>query len=129
MIAALHAAGGVAVLAHPTVIKGEGGGWIGADEVARLVAAGLDGLEIYHHRLDEAARKHFLALAEQFGLVVTGGSDEHGWYKPFQRFGQEPVTPAMVEALRARSAQRRGEVKRAAEKNRLALSGLGAGAQ
>jgi 3',5'-nucleoside bisphosphate phosphatase len=116
MIAAVHAAGGVAVLAHPTVITDNGRGWIGADHVARLAAAGLDGLEIYHHRLDPTARKHFLALAQQFGLVVSGGSDEHGWYKPFQRFGQEPVTAEMVEALRARAAERRAEAKRAVRK-------------
>jgi 3',5'-nucleoside bisphosphate phosphatase len=114
MIAAIHAAGGVAVLAHPTVITVNGRGWIGADHIACLVAAGLDGLEIYHHRLDQAARKHFLALAQQFGLLVSGGSDEHGWFKPYQRFGQELVTVAMVEALRARAAEHRAKAKHAA---------------
>jgi predicted metal-dependent phosphoesterase TrpH len=123
MNAVIHAAGGVAVLAHPTVITDHSRGWIGAGHLARLAAAGLDGLEIYHHRLDQAARNHFLTLTQQFGLLVTGGSDEHGWYKPYQRFGQEPVTPAMVEALRARAAQRRTEAKRPAEKGPLPLSG------
>jgi hypothetical protein len=113
MIAAIHAAGGAAVLAHPAVITNNGHGWIGASHVAVLAAAGLDGLEIYHHRLNQAARKHFGALAGQFGLLVSGGSDEHGWYKPYQRFGQEPVTLEMVEALRARAAQRRAEAQRA----------------
>jgi predicted metal-dependent phosphoesterase TrpH len=116
MSAALQAAGGVAVLAHPTVITDNGRGWIGAEHMARLAAAGLDGLEIHHHRLDQAARKHFEGLARQFGLLITGGSDEHGWYKPYQRFGQEPVTPAMVEALRVRAAERQAEAKRAAGK-------------
>jgi predicted metal-dependent phosphoesterase TrpH len=114
MIAAIHAAGGAAVLAHPAVITNDGRGWIGAGHVARLVEAGLDGLEIYHHRLDQTARKHFSSLADQFGLVVTGGSDEHGWYKPFQRFAQEPVTLEMVERLRARAAQRQAEAQAAA---------------
>jgi predicted metal-dependent phosphoesterase TrpH len=103
MIAAIHAAGGVAVLAHPAAITNDGRGLISAEQVACLVAAGLDGLEIYHHRLDEAAREHFSALARQFGLLVSGGSDEHGWYRPFARFGQEAVTLEMVEALRARA--------------------------
>jgi 3',5'-nucleoside bisphosphate phosphatase len=113
MIAAIHAAGGAAVLAHPAVITDNGRGWIGAGHVAQLAAAGLDGLEICHHRLDQAARKHFGALAKEFGLLASGGSDEHGWYKPYQRFGQEPVTLEMVEALRARAAQRREEARRA----------------
>ena len=100
MIATLHAAGGVAVLAHPSAITDGGRGWIGAEHVAHLVEAGLDGLEIYHHRLNDPARQHFLALAHRFGLLVSGGSDEHGWRKPFERFGQEAVTAEMVEALR-----------------------------
>jgi len=111
MIAAIHAAGGAAVLAHPAVITDDGRGWIGSDHMAILAEAGLDGLELYHHRLDQAARKHFSALAREFRLLVSGGSDEHGWYKPYQRFGQEPVTPEMVEALRARAAERRVEAK------------------
>jgi 3',5'-nucleoside bisphosphate phosphatase len=102
MIATLHAAGGVAVLAHPVAITDNGRSPIGAEHVARLVDAGLDGLEIYHPRLNAAARQHFLALAKQFGLLVTGGSDEHGWHRPFERFGQEAVTVEMVEALRAK---------------------------
>ncbi len=104
MVAALHAAGGVAVLAHPAAITVGGQGWIEAVHLAELVEAGLDGLEIYHHRLNEAARQHFLRLADQFGLLVSGGADEHGWYKPFERLGQEAVTPAMLDALRARAA-------------------------
>lgn len=100
MIATLHAAGGVAVLAHPAAIANGDQGWIGAEHVAHLVEAGLDGLEIYHHRLNAAAREHFLGLARRFGLLVSGGSDEHGWFKPFERFGQEAVTEEMVEALR-----------------------------
>jgi predicted metal-dependent phosphoesterase TrpH len=124
MIAAIHAAGGAAVLAHPAVITDDGRGWIGADHVAKLAAAGLDGLEIYHHRLDQAARRHFGALTRQFGLLASGGSDEHGWYKPYQRFGQEPVTSEMVEALRARAAQRTAEAKSArAERSRLEHEG------
>ena len=113
MIAAIHAAGGAAVLAHPAVITDDGRGWIGRSHVEHLAAAGLDGLEICHHRLDQAARKHFGGLAREFGLLASGGSDEHGWYKPYQRFGQEPVTLEMVEALRARAAERGEEARRA----------------
>ncbi len=123
MIAAIHAAGGAAVLAHPTVITNNGQGWIDSGHVARLAAAGLDGLEVYHHRLDPAARKHFEALAGQHALVVTGGSDEHGWYKPYQRFGRQPVTMEMVEALRARAALRRTEMMQARVSTKVALPG------
>ncbi len=105
-IAAIHAAGGLAVLAHPAAIPWRDGP-LQAEHVAELVEVGLDGIEIYHFRLDAEARRHFLELAGQFDLVVTGGSDMHGWPTGFDRMGQEPVTPDMVEALRTRQAQKK----------------------
>lgn len=102
VIATIHAAGGVAVLAHPTAITGDAA-WLSDDHIGALAAHGLDGIEVYHPRLGVEARRHFLALAGHFDLVVTGGSDEHGWPDGFAQMGTLPVTPTMVEALRARS--------------------------
>jgi hypothetical protein len=103
VIEQIHLAGGVAILAHPIdVRRGNNGEWLQADQLARLVEMGLDGLEVYHFRLNEAARAHFLALAKQFDLLVSGGSDLHGWFTDIERLGQQPVTQAMVEALRTR---------------------------
>ncbi len=104
IIAAIHAAGGVAVLAHPTyLVRPDGSeGWITADDLAALVEMGLDGIEIYHYRLDEPARAYFMELARRFDLAIGGGSDEHGWPSGFPRLGSQPVTPEMVSALRAR---------------------------
>lgn len=99
IIEAIHDAGGVAVLAHPSVIDC-GNGLLTRDQLGQLVDLGLDGVEVYHHRLDQAARAHFLKLAKHFKLVVTGGSDEHGWQDGFPRMGSQPVTEQMVEALR-----------------------------
>lgn len=104
IIAAIHAAGGVAVLAHPVTVECSAG-WLQADHIAALVEMGLDGLEIYHFRLDSEARTHFTALAQQFDLLITGGSDDHGWRSGFPRMGSEPVTPEMVRALRTRSME------------------------
>jgi 3',5'-nucleoside bisphosphate phosphatase len=100
-IATIHAAGGVAVLAHPSLVLWKGGG-LSAEGIAALVDMGLDGLEVYHPRLDQAARAHFGALAQRFGLLVTGGSDEHGWPTGFGRLGSEDVPQATVAALLAR---------------------------
>jgi predicted metal-dependent phosphoesterase TrpH len=105
-IAAIHAVGGAAVLAHPVTVKCHDG-WLQARHVAALVEMGLDGLEVYQHRLDAEARAHFAALARQFDLLITGGSDEHGWHPDFPRMGSEPVTPEIVRALRARSDEYR----------------------
>ena len=101
VIEQIHLAGGVAVLAHPAAIRCNGE-WLQARQLGRLVQAGLDGLEIYHPRLDQKARTYFLKLARQFELLVSGGSDSHGWGVGLNRTGSQPVRPEMVEALRAR---------------------------
>ncbi len=101
VIDTIHAAGGVAVLAHPPAVKCEGER-LTADQLAKLVAKGLDGIEIYHPMLDESARAYFLELAGRFGLAVTGGSDEHGWPAGFTGLGQQPVTPDLLHRLHAR---------------------------
>lgn len=104
-IAAIRAAGGVAVLAHPSLVRWRGG-WLDGRAFGWLVEMGLDGIEIYHHRMNDAARAHFLAFARQFGLVTSGGSDEHGWVSGFPRLGSQPVTRGMLNALQARADHR-----------------------
>jgi predicted metal-dependent phosphoesterase TrpH len=70
-IALVHAAGGVATLAHPLA---DG---IERPQISKLRDLGLDGLEVF--RPDQAAPAHqkWLDLAEELGLVPTGGSDYH----------------------------------------------------
>lgn len=103
----IHLAGGVAVLAHPAIVRPRGQQLTAAD-LRPLVEAGLDGIEIYHRRLNEAARAHFLGLANEFGLLTSGGSDMHGWFNGRDGLGSQPVTEALVERLRARSGSQRG---------------------
>lgn len=102
VIAAIHAAGGVAVLAHPSLISWKGGR-LDAAGLASLINMGLDGIEIYHPSMPVDAREHFLALARQFDLLITGGSDEHGWPTGFPRLGCETATQEMLDALAARA--------------------------
>ena len=106
VIARIHQAGGAAVLAHPTIVRPDGS-QMTALRLRELVDAGLDGIEVYHWRLDEAARAHFIGLARAFDLVITGGSDLHGWFHGFDGLGRQPVTQDMVEKLRARALARR----------------------
>lgn len=109
-IAAIHAAGGVAVLAHPTLVH-SGDGWLKAEQLKILVEKGLDGVEVYHPRLNREAQEHFLRLARHFDLLVTGGSDEHGWPQGFPRLGVQLLGDAplqVVEALRRRIQGRGG---------------------
>lgn len=70
-IAAIHAAGGVASLAHPGIDDG--------DAVLETFAeAGLDAVEAYHPAHTEVEQGHFAGRARRLGLLVSGGSDFHG---------------------------------------------------
>ncbi len=67
----IHRAGGVASMAHP--------GRTDMDElIAPLAGAGLDAIEVYHSDHDAATVERYRAVARQFDLLVTGGSDFHG---------------------------------------------------
>jgi 3',5'-nucleoside bisphosphate phosphatase len=71
VIESIHRAGGLASLAHP-----------GRTEIdARIPAlrgAGLDALEAYHSDHDAAAADRYRRMADDLGLLTTGGSDYHG---------------------------------------------------
>ncbi|UCH33483.1 MAG: PHP domain-containing protein [Armatimonadota bacterium] len=68
---AIRAAAGIAVLAHPAKV--------GDDAlVTALIEQGLEGLECFHCDQSAAHSRHYVALARQLDLVVTGGTDSHG---------------------------------------------------
>ena len=77
----VHSAGGVAVVAHPKYMEYPTEAEL-SEELARLKACGLDGLECYYSQHSEAETAQYLRLAEQFGFLVTAGSDFHGVSKP-----------------------------------------------
>lgn len=106
-IALIHEVGGVAVLAHPSIIHRQRDGEpLSERGMADLVEMGLDGVEVLHYRLSARQRQHFALLARMFELPISGGSDEHGGPEQFPRLGQEAVTSDMVAALRERRRQR-----------------------
>lgn len=65
-------AGGVAVLAHPWSTKNP------RAAVERLAPVGLAGVECYYGEYTPSVQSDLAALAEEFGLLSTGGSDYHG---------------------------------------------------
>lgn len=76
----IKTAGGLAVLAHPTWVKLADRSLI--ELVRELKTAGLDGVEVYYSTHAARQTREYLALAQQLGLLVTGGSDFHGLTKP-----------------------------------------------
>ena len=67
-----RAHGGVTSWAHPTLAKAQA--WTKA-----LAKEGLQGLEGIRPGMGRAYRKSMRGLARKNGLVLTGGSDWHGW--------------------------------------------------
>ncbi len=109
-VAFVRAAGGVAVLAHPSIVhRVSDGEPLGERGMAELVEMGLGGVEVLHYRLSAVQRQHFSLLARMFKLPISGGSDEHGGPEVFPRLGQERVTREMLEALRARKPVARSQ--------------------
>ncbi|MDQ3697753.1 MAG: PHP domain-containing protein [Gemmatimonadota bacterium] len=76
-IAQIRAAGGIAVLAHPGRFRSDDD-TVGDEVIERYIVAGLEGLEVFYSRHTAAMEGHYRAMAVRFGLVMTGGSDDHG---------------------------------------------------
>lgn len=77
-VSACHAAGGVAVLAHPG--RAEFGFTVaGPVEIGAMAEkTGLDGIEVYHWSHGVAEVELYGRLAAERGLLVSCGSDSHG---------------------------------------------------
>ncbi len=98
VVALIKSAGGLAVLAHP--------GLVDDDAVVRaMIGLGMDGMEAYHPGHDRAATDKYLAMAAEYGLAVTGGSDFHGISGRFPEKLGEFTVPADLAVRLARLVQ------------------------
>ncbi|MEZ4648925.1 MAG: PHP domain-containing protein [Candidatus Eisenbacteria bacterium] len=103
-LAAVTAAGGVSVLAHPGIYKLDG-------LLETMVPLGLGGLEVYHPSHGAEQVTMLEQLADQWGLVKTGGSDYHGQREQEFPPGSMDLKQEIVDELEARrpSARTRGD--------------------
>ena len=67
----IYDAGGIPVIAHPHDID------IAETLIKDLMNYGLRGIEAYHRKHSPACVEYFSSMAEELGLIVTGGSDFH----------------------------------------------------
>ncbi len=67
----IYDAGGIPVIAHPYDID------IAEKLIKNLMNCGLRGIEAYHRKHSPAIVEYFSSMAENLGLIVTGGSDFH----------------------------------------------------
>ncbi len=85
-------AGGIPVLAHPGVT--------GIDDlVPTLAAEGLVGIEAYHPEHDEAQQARYVTMADEMGLLATGGPDYHGPSAPNPPLGSIDMPDTVLERL------------------------------
>lgn len=94
-----HDAGALAIWAHP----GKDGS---RERVKRLLAVGLDGLEVRHpsHSVDDV--KRLMKFINDYSLVRSGGSDWHGATEGYRTLGNMHVPISWLEEQEARLTAR-----------------------
>jgi predicted metal-dependent phosphoesterase TrpH len=98
----IHRAGGLAVIAHPGLNQSD-------NFIPVLAEAGLDGLECFHTKHTPAATEHYLNMANQLGLLITGGSDCHGLSKGRPLIGSLKLPYEYLARLREAARGRHAE--------------------
>jgi 3',5'-nucleoside bisphosphate phosphatase len=72
-IALTHRLGGIVSIAHPTLCAKP------MHVIESLRDAGLDAIEAFHPDVPEEDRDRYLAFANENRMLITGGSDDHGF--------------------------------------------------
>ena len=97
----IHQAGGLASMAHPGLNRSD-------EVIPALAAAGLDGIECFHTKHTAAMTDYYLDMAARHHLLVTGGSDCHGFSKGKPLIGGVQTARRLLPpAQRALSGQSR----------------------
>lgn len=65
--------GGVVVLAHPPVYNS-------FELIPELIDCGINGIEVYHPRCSEEDTINLKYICKKNNLIMTGGTDFHGFY-------------------------------------------------
>lgn len=103
-IQTIRDAGGVAILAHPTLYGLDLNGLYSL--IDELKSYGLEGIETFYSLYTPNQHKMIAGLATRFNLVMTGGSDFHGDNKPHIKLGvglgNLNVPDYLLEEIKAR---------------------------
>jgi hypothetical protein len=95
VITVAHQAGGVAVLAHPGRSKGIYAIPATANDIASMVAIGLDGIEVFYPAHTPEQIDFLLACAIRHRLLISGGSDSHHPNQPLAQWDAELIQPLL----------------------------------
>ncbi len=100
-IGLIRRAGGVSVMAHPLIDFPAGASELDlpTEHFERLIAAGLDGVEVRHRSVPDFARRWLTTLAQKHNLIQTGSSDYHGLGAKENLLGENTTDPEMLERI------------------------------
>ena len=106
-VSLIHEAGGIAVAAHLHLIKMPDAEL--KEYLKSLISYGLDGIEGYYTDYTPDMEKRYRAMAQELGLVISGGTDYHGANKPHISIGKGKgeleIPYSVLDGLRARHAE------------------------
>ncbi|HEX3626262.1 MAG TPA: PHP domain-containing protein [Verrucomicrobiae bacterium] len=94
----IHQSGGLAVMAHPGLNRTD-------SIIPAMVAAGLNGIECFHTKHSTAMSERYLEIADKYNLLVTGGSDCHGFSKGKPLIGTVKLPYEHIQKMKAHLAQ------------------------
>jgi len=92
-INAILKVGGVPILAHPGLFKKD-------ELIGKFVDTGLMGIEVFHSDHSKADEEHYKKIAQEYGLLISGGSDCHGLAKGEVLMGKIRVDYKFLEDIR-----------------------------
>ena len=84
---------GVPIFAHPGNMQHD-------EVIPELVKYGLMGIEVLHIDHNASASNHYKQLAQNYGLLMSGGSDCHGAGKGYPLMGRVEVPYSFLEKIK-----------------------------
>jgi predicted metal-dependent phosphoesterase TrpH len=90
----VHGAGGLAFAAHPGIFCQN------MEEMEELLSKGFDGVEVFHPSHSGDVTSKLRQIAERRGLLMSGGSDFHGFNGKHMPLGAVPVPYELLEKIR-----------------------------
>jgi len=87
-------AGGLAFMAHPGIFLED------MDEMRELIGHGFDGVEVYHPKHSATRAEELKAIADEYGLLISGGSDYHGFAGRDLPIGGQEISYSILEKIK-----------------------------
>ena len=97
----INRSGGISVIAHPHTVQNI------ENILPDLSKAGLSGLEVHNIRYSNKQKEGFIKLADNFGLISTGGSDFHS-HQSSSKLGKSGVLLNTVKNLMEKALEIHG---------------------